>query len=178
MHKLIGFIAFWMLSSQTFAGAILPLAVDLQKTAKTAEANNVPIVIFATATWCNYCRKLEENILYPLLETTSIEKYAEFRQLILDKDHWQMKNFDGSKIEMKTLGPKLGVKVAPTTMFFNSKGEMIAEPIIGLTLEEFYPGNLEKGLNQALKALNNPKRIDIYKMVEDSSVDYQFRANQ
>ncbi|MBF6057965.1 MULTISPECIES: thioredoxin family protein [Thiomicrorhabdus] len=178
MRKLIGLIATLMLSSQAFAGGILPLAVDLQKTAKTAEANNVPIVIFATATWCNYCRKLEENILYPLLETTPIEQYAEFRQLILDKDHWQMRYFDGTKIEMKTLGPKLGVKVAPTTMFFNSKGEMIADPIIGLTLEEFYPGNLEKGLNQALKALNNPKRVDVYKMVEESDVNYKIRANQ
>lgn len=79
-----------------------------------------------------------------------------------------MKDFAGNDIEMKTYGPKLGVKVAPTTMFFNSKGEQIAEPIIGLTLEEHYPGNLEKRINQALEALGNPKRIDIYKMVEES----------
>ena len=159
-------------SLQAKATEYLPLAVDLQKTAAVSEKHQVPIVIFVTATWCNYCKKLEENILEPLFVTTDLEEYGSFRQLLLDKAHWMMKDFAGNDIEMKTYGPKLGVKVAPTTLFFNSKGEQIADPIIGLTLEEFYPGNLEKSLNQALKALGNPKRVDIYKMVEESKVKY------
>ena len=153
---------------QAHAGEILPLAVDLQKTGATAAKHNVPIVIFATATWCNYCKKLEQNILYPLLQTTDMEKYGEFQQILLDKAHWMMKDFDGNDVEMKTYGPKLGVFVVPTTLFFDSKGNQIADPIIGLTLEEHYPSNLEKRINQALEALGNPKRIDIYKMVEES----------
>lgn len=157
-------------SLQANASEYLPLAVDLQKTAAIAEKHQVPIVIFVTATWCNYCRKLEENILEPLFVTTDLEKYGAFRQLLLDKAHWMMKDFAGNDVDMKSYGPSLGVKVAPTTLFFNSKGEQIAEPIIGLTLEEFYPGNLERSLNQALKALGNPKRVDIYKMVEESKI--------
>ncbi|WP_019556991.1 thioredoxin fold domain-containing protein [Thiomicrorhabdus arctica] len=157
---------------QAHASEYLPLAVDLQKTAVVAENNKVPIVIFATATWCNYCKKLEENILEPLFVTTDLEKYGAFKQLLLDKAHWMMKDFAGNDVEMKTYGPSLGVKVAPTTLFFNSKGEQIADPIIGLTLEEFYPGNLERSLNQALKALGNPKRVDIYKMINESKVNY------
>ncbi|WP_373019699.1 thioredoxin family protein [Thiomicrorhabdus sp.] len=151
------------------AGEVLPLAVDLQKAGTVADKYQVPVVIFFTATWCNYCKKLEENIITPLLETTPIEQYAQFQQVLLDKDHWMMKDFAGNDIEMKTLGPKLGVVVAPTTLFFNSKGEQIAEPIIGLTLEEHYPGNLEKRINQALEKLGNPKRLDLYKLVEESN---------
>ncbi|WP_040726177.1 thioredoxin fold domain-containing protein [Thiomicrorhabdus sp. Kp2] len=158
--------------SNSQAGEILPLAVDLQKTAKTAEKHNIPVVVFFTATWCNYCKKLEENILHPLLETTNIENYAEFRQIIMDKAHWQMKDFSGNDIEMKTFAPSQKVIVAPTTYVYNSQGELIAEPILGLTLEEFYPGNLEKAINQGLKALGNEKRLDIYKMVEESKIKY------
>lgn len=154
------------------AGEILPLAVDLEKTAHTAAKFNIPVVIFYTATWCNYCKKLEENIIHPLLQTTDIESYAEFRQVIMDKSHWMMKDFAGNDIEMKTYAPTQKVKVAPTTLVYNSKGELIAEPILGLTLEEFYPGNLEKVINQGLKALGNEKRIDIYKMVNESTVAY------
>jgi len=154
--------------SSVKAGEILPLAVDLEKTSVTAQQHNIPVVIFYTATWCNYCKKLEENILHPLLETTNIEDYAEFRQVVMDKAHWMMKDFDGTDIEMKTYGPKQKVKVAPTTLVYNSKGEIIAEPILGLTLEEFYPSNLEKAINQGLEALNNEKRLDIYKMVNES----------
>lgn len=150
------------------AGEILPLAVDLKKTADTAKTHNIPVVIFYTATWCNYCKKLEENIIHPLLETTNIEDYAEFRQVVMDKAHWRMKDFAGKDIEMETLAPLQKVKVAPTTMVYNSKGELIAEPIIGLTLEEFYPGNLEKAINTGLKALGNSKRLDIYKMVNEN----------
>jgi len=169
----LGIALFLLFSSaNSKAGAILPLAVDLQKTGATAEKFNIPVVIFYTATWCNYCKKLEENILYPLIETTDIESYAEFRQVILDRPHWEMKDFSGKDIEMKTLGPSQKVMVAPTTLIYNSKGEQIAEPIIGLTLEEFYPGNLEKAINQGLKALGNEKRLDIYKMVKESNVKY------
>lgn len=160
------------LFSNVKAGEILPLAVDLQKTAKTAEKHNIPVVVFFTATWCNYCKKLEENIIHPLLERTDIENYAEFRQIVMDKAHWQMKDFAGNSIEMKTFAPSQKVKVAPTTYVYNSKGELIAEPILGLTLEEFYPGNLEKAINQGLKALGNDKRVDIYKMVEESKIEY------
>lgn len=150
------------------AGEILPLAVDLQKAGNVAEKHQVPVVIFFTATWCNYCKKLEQNILNPLLETTDIESYAEFSQVIMDQPKWSMKDFDGKRIEMRDYANTKGVIVAPTTLFFNSKGEQIAEPILGLTLEEHYPGHLEKRLNQALEKLGNPKRIDIYKMVDES----------
>lgn len=170
LSGLIGLVASLPISVK--AGEILPLAVDLQKTSATSAKHNVPIVIFYTATWCNYCKKLEENILHPLLETTNIEDYAEFRQVVMDKAHWMMKDFDGTDLEMKTYAPKQKVRVAPTTLIYNSKGELIAEPIIGLTLEEFYPGNLEKAINQGLKALGNEKRLDIYKMVNESKVVY------
>lgn len=159
--------------AQADAGEVLPLAVDLQKAGEMAAKNNVPVIVFATATWCNYCKKLEQNILYPLLQTTDLESYGHFSQLVLDKSHWMMKDFDGKEIEMKTLGPKLGVQVAPTTLIFDSQGNQIADPIIGLTLEEFYPGNLERAINQALKNLGNDKRVDIYKMVEESQVEYR-----
>lgn len=159
--------------NQAHAGEILPLAVDLQKSSNTAAKHNIPVVIFYTATWCNYCKTLEENILHPLLETTNIEDYAEFRQVILDKSHWRMKDFAGNDIEMRSFGTLQKVRVAPTTLVYNNKGEVIAEPIIGLTLEEFYPGNLERAINNALKALGNSKRLDIYKMVEESKIKYR-----
>lgn len=154
--------------SPAHAGEILPLAVDLQKTSATANAHNIPIVIFYTAAWCNYCKKLEQNIIHPLLETTNIEDYAEFRQVILDKPHWMMKDFKGTNLEMRRFPASQGVKVVPTTVVYNSQGEVIAEPILGLTLEEFYPGNLEKAINQGLGVLGNAKRLDIYKMVDES----------
>ncbi|MBN2648018.1 MAG: thioredoxin fold domain-containing protein [Thiotrichales bacterium] len=157
--------------SNSYAGEVLPLAVDLQKAGQAAAQNNIPVVIFATATWCNYCKKLEENILNPLLESTDLESYAHFSQLVLDRSHWMMKDFQGRDIEMKVLGPQMGVRVAPTTLIFDSQGNQLVEPIIGLTLEEFYPGNLERALNTALEKLGNPKRVDIYKMVEESKIE-------
>jgi len=165
-------VALLLSFSNLKAGEILPLAVDLKKSAITAEQHNIPIVVFYTATWCNYCKKLEENIIHPLLERTEIESYAEFRQVIMDKAHWRMKDFAGNDIEMKSFAPTQKVKVAPTTLIYNSKGELIADPIIGLTLEEFYPGNLERAINLALKVLGNDKRLDIYKMVNESTVVY------
>ena len=156
-------LAAFSLSAQ--ARGVLPLTVDLSKNAVEAKERKIPIVIFATATWCGYCKKLEQNIINPLLETTEIEKYAEFSQLVLDKSGWNVILFDGTRIEMSKLGDQLGVMVAPTTIFLDHEGNQIAEPILGLTLEEFYPSNLERQINIALEKLGNPMRLDIYKMV-------------
>lgn len=149
------------------AGEIIPLAVDLHKTGQTAKKNNLPVVIFFTASWCNYCHKLEQNIIQPLLINTRIEEYAVFQQVIMDKPHWMMKDFKGRSLEMEQYPEKIGVQVAPTTLVFDSNGNQIAEPILGLTLEEHYPSNLERRINQGLKALGNPKRLDIYQLIDD-----------
>lgn len=145
------------------AKSATPLAVDLQATAKSAEQKNIPIVLFYTAEWCHYCHILERNILEPLITETDIENYAEFRKVSLSESGWNMISFDGQKTDMEAFAEQQRVQYTPTTVVYNSKGKIIAEPIVGLTLEEFYPGNLEKAINQGLKNLGNTKRLDIYK---------------
>lgn len=157
--------ALWQ--SQAHASSILPLTVDLPKNAAVAQEHKVPIVIFATATWCGYCKKLEQNILEPLLENTNIEEYAEFSQLVVDQRGWSVKTFDGRTIRMSQLADDFNVQVVPMTLFLDHTGKQIVEPILGLTLEEFYPGNLERSINQALDILGNDKRLDIYKMLDE-----------
>lgn len=139
----------------------LPLIVDLQKTAKVAKEHKVPIVLFVTASWCHYCHKLKENIIEPLITTTNIEDYAEFREVILDKKNWHLKDFDGNLTDMKTFAKRLNAGFTPTTIFLSPDGKEIAERIVGLTLEEYYPHYLEEGINTSLKKLGNPKRLDI-----------------
>ena len=159
---------FIMLSSVQATANGIPLAVNLQSTAQSADQSKIPVVIFYTAKWCHYCHVLERNILEPLLETTEIEQYAEFRKISLSEADWQLKDFNGNTVSMENFAVYQDAQFTPTTMLYNKAGKSIAEPIIGLTLEEFYPGNLEKAINQALKALDNPKRLNLYEMIENS----------
>jgi thioredoxin-related protein len=149
------------ISTASRAEGPLPLIVDMQKTAKVAKEHKVPIVLFVTASWCHYCHKLKENIIEPLIETTNIEDYAEFREVILDKKNWHLKDFDGNLTDMETFAAHLNAGFTPTTLFLSPDGNEIAERIVGLTLEEYYPHYLEEGINTSLKKLGNPKRLDI-----------------
>ena len=153
----------------TQAASPLKLVSNLQESAKAAHLNQKPIVIFYTATWCRYCKRLEQNIIDPLLLNTQIEDYADFRQVVLDNDKASIIDFDGKTYKMKDYAAVKGVRFVPTTMVYNREGNAIAEPILGLTLEEFYPGNLERAINQGLKAINSPKRLDIYQLVNERS---------
>lgn len=163
------FCLLWSLSITAKAGEKLPLAVNLAKTTQTAQQHNIPVVVFYTATWCNYCKKLEENIIHPLLENTPIEDYAEFRQVVIDRADWNIINFSGASMGMKRFADFQGIQVAPTTLIYDHQGAQIAPAIIGLTLEEYYPSNLEKRINQGLKALGNSKRLDIYQLIDQNS---------
>ena len=140
----------------------IPLAVDLQKTAKVARDHKVPIVLFITASWCHYCHRLKANILEPLITHTQMENYAEFREVILDKHHWHLKDFQGHLTDMETFAKSLKTEFTPTTLFLDPRnGQEISERIVGLTLEEYYPFYLQQGINNSLKKLGNPKRIKI-----------------
>ena len=152
----------------TQAASPLKLASNLQESAKAAHLNQRPIVIFYTATWCRYCKRLEQNIIDPLLLNTQIEDYADFRQVVLDNDKASIIDFDGKTYKMKDYAAVKGVRFVPTTMVYNREGNAIAEPILGLTLEEFYPGNLERAINQGLKAINSSKRLDIYQLINQN----------
>ncbi len=145
----------------------LPLAVDMQKTAHIAAQKKVPIVLFMTASWCHFCHRLKENIIDPLLIHTNLADYAEFREVVQDKDGWHMKDFQGHLVDMPVFAKKLKATLTPTTLFFDPQGHEISERIIGLTLEEHYPFYLQQGINEGLKKLGNPKQLDINKLQFD-----------
>lgn len=139
-------------------GVQLPMMIDLSKTQAIAKKKNVPIVVFVTASWCNYCEILKHNVLNPIIEHTDILKYAEFRELIVDAKQWNLLDFDGSRIKMPVIAHRYKATFTPTTLFLSPDGKEISKRIIGLTLEEFYPHNLEVGIKNSLKVLNNPNR--------------------
>lgn len=139
-------------------GIQLPLMVDLEKTKAIAEKKNVPIVVFVTASWCHYCEILKHNVLNPIIEHTDILQYAEFRELIVDAKHWKLKGFKGERINMPIFANAYRATLTPTTLFLSPDGKELSDRIVGLTLEEFYPHNLEVGIKNALKKMGNPNR--------------------
>jgi len=115
-----------------------------------------------TGSWCHFCHRLKDNIINPLIIKTNLENYAEFREVILDKHGWRLKNFDGRLIEMPQFAKTtLKTTFTPTTLFLDAHGNTIADPIVGLTLEEYYPHYLEEGINHSLKKLGNSHQLDI-----------------
>jgi len=148
------------------ANQTLPLAVNLQETGKIAKQHTIPVVIFYSAKWCHYCHILEQNIIDPLLTNTTIEDYAEFRKVSLSEADWNLTVFNGETMGMEAFAMQQKVQFTPTTIVYNGDGQIITKPILGLTLEEFYPANLEKAINDGLKALGNDKRLDIYKLMD------------
>lgn len=139
-------------------GKQLPLMVDLQKTQQMAKKKNVPIVVFVTASWCHYCEILKHNVLNPIIEHTDILQYAEFRELIVDAKRWNLTDFNGERINMPIIAKRYKASFTPTTLFLSPDGKELSRRIVGLTLEEFYPHNLEVGIKESLKKLGNPNR--------------------
>lgn len=150
---------------QVKAGEILPQAVDLQATATVAKSHKVPVILFMTATWCHYCERLKENIMFPMMQHTRIEDYAEFREVYIDRPGWNIRDFDGNPLNMKEFAKRYKVFVTPTTLFLNEKGEIIADTVLGLGLEEHYPVQLDRSMNKALEVMGSENRINVLKLI-------------
>jgi len=140
-----------VLSSAAF-GQSIPLAHDLAREARDAQSDGLPLVVFYTQPDCVYCERARRDYLQPLIAETAarprlriVEVDVTSRALIAD--------FGSRRLSGAEFARAQRVRIVPTLGFYGPGGARLVEPLVGLTVPDYYLAYLEARLDDARKHL-------------------------
>ncbi len=130
----------------------LPLATDLAADAKSVRRARTPLVVLSSVPHCPYCREVRRSHLLPLLHDPARGPRFILRQVDLGGEA-RVTGFDGRATTHAELARARGVRSAPEVVFWDDRGQPVAEPLRGMLLPDFYAAYLDESLEAARRAL-------------------------
>jgi thiol-disulfide isomerase/thioredoxin len=144
------------IAATVFAGATsaqsLTPASDMQADGELARAQRLPIVLFFHSTSCPYCREVEDLYLRPLASENARSPRVILRAVEIDEPD-AMKDFDGSRTDMRAFAASHGVRLVPTVRFLGPNGAVLAPELLGYSSPDFYAGYLDDAISVATRNL-------------------------
>lgn len=133
----------------------LPPADNLQRAAAAAQAAGEPLVLMFSLPECGYCRVVRRNYLVPMLRNAPPAR-PHIRELTMTSRE-AIADFDGMVTTPTAVAKRYHVKVAPTLVFVNAAGELLAEPLVGGE-HMFYDAMLERSFEESREQLRRTPR--------------------
>ncbi len=126
---------------------VLPSTDALADALSQALQRKQPLVVMVSLQGCAFCKVVRENYLQPLrasgLQVVQIDM----------RDHRALLDFDSAPMTQDAWVRKLGVKIAPTVLFFGPQGKEVAKRLTGAYLPDFYGAYLDEQLAVARRAV-------------------------
>lgn len=138
------------------APAMLTEPRNLQQEASDAQAARKPLVLLFSLPGCPYCKVIRQNYLWPLLRDNPPAERPVIRELEITSRQ-PLRDFDGTLTTPAALAARYGVQVAPTVLFLNAQGQLLADPLVGGDGNGFYSGYLDRALEDAASQLGRPR---------------------
>lgn len=130
------------------AAVVLPASVSLPDELKLALAAANPLVVMVSLEGCPFCRVARESYLGPLRERQGLPiVQVDMRSKAV------LRNLQGQLQTHDEWIRSMGIKVAPTLLFFGRGGKEVAERMTGGYIPDFYGAYLDERLRTAKAAL-------------------------
>jgi thioredoxin-related protein len=127
---------------------------DFQALGRLAKKEGKVIFIEMSASYCGYCKTLEEFIIKPMLRSGDYEDFVLIRKMDIDS-RYTIKDFDGSKTSPASFAYQRDVSLTPTLLFLDDQGNEISERILGVNTLELFGAYVEEGLQQGYRKIKN-----------------------
>lgn len=121
----------------------LPSPVSLPRALDAALARREPLVLMVSLAGCPFCHVAREHYLWPLSRAGAAVVQINFR------DARSLRDWQGRRASQADLVEALGVKLAPSVLFFGPGGQEVAPRLEGALLPDFYGSYLDERLAQA-----------------------------
>jgi len=135
----------------------LPQADDFALLALQSNQQKLPILIMYAAETCEYCERLEDEILAPMYRSGQFDNRIIIRKVMIDSIN-DIRDFDGNLVHADNFAYKRGVQVTPTLQFVDARGEQLAPEMIGYNTPEFYSAYIENAIDKSQNAIKNTIR--------------------
>jgi len=125
---------------------------NLSQLSTQAKAEQKLIMLEISASYCSYCRKLEENIIKPMLRSGDYDANVLIRRFEID-GYAALKDFEGSPVTKGELAMRWGIQITPTIIFLNSQNQEVSDRIIGVNSLDYFGGYVDDAIDRGLAAI-------------------------
>ena len=132
------------------AAALVPTD-DLARLAQDARERRAPILLAFMQQHCPYCAKAR-RYLEPVAASGWGGK-AILREIDVDSTA-ALRDFEGRPTTAREFARRHGVRVVPTLLVFDADGRVIADPVRGIAVEDFYAATIDRALETGYAAVN------------------------
>ena len=130
----------------------VPMASDLSSLAAQSSQRQVPILLMFTASDCDYCQRLEEDVIRPMMLSGDFDRRAILRKVMID-DLKPLKDFQGGKLDAEAFANQRHVQVTPTLVFVDGSGKELVPKVVGYQDGIFYNAYLDQAIDVSQQAL-------------------------
>lgn len=135
---------------------ILPVAQNLKADGEAANAARKPILLFFNLTGCHYCRGALREVIVPMFRNAGWRAALEFRQITVD-DGKTLIDFDGKNISTIAFATARKGTFTPTVMVVDGNGQLLGEPLVGVSNFDFYGAYVDALVNKAITEMKARK---------------------
>ncbi|MES2512426.1 MAG: hypothetical protein V4625_21050 [Pseudomonadota bacterium] len=130
------------------ADTALPVPPSLPVAAQAAAAKGEPLVLLISLPGCPYCEMVRRSYLLPMRG----EGLHAWQINITDRKA-SLTGFDGKPVSPEAQASVWKATFTPTVLFLGPKGQMLAPPLVGIAVPDFYGAYLDERLATARKGL-------------------------
>ncbi len=154
--SIIFFVLTILLSSHdaySKAKTSIRMAQDLSSIASSQTDKPKIVLPYIAALECPHCKRLEKDIILPMLSNAKYRNLVEIYKVNLDSTR-KLVNFKAESLSSNRFAAQLQAKVTPSLLFMSPTGEELTTRLIGYQGDEFYWYQLDEKIKLAYKGLN------------------------
>lgn len=135
----------------------VPYAADLAQEAQVSQAGPAPLLILFTAPKCAYCEQVRREFLIPMLRNPEYANKVIIRQVEM-QGNIKLLDFTGKSTTHGQFAKQQRVMLTPTVKLFDANGNLLTEPLVGLTTPDFYGAYLDRAIDEARAKIRSQAR--------------------
>ncbi len=139
-----------LLSLGSYANPV-QFATDLYADSIDSAAESRPLVVLYTASYCIYCEAVKTEFFNHIASNPEYQSRIILREVVIDGD-MTLTDFSGTPTNHAKYGAERNVKLVPTVSFYDSHGNDLVEPLVGVRLMDFYMWYLNQRIEDAVNA--------------------------
>lgn len=134
----------------------VPLARDLAADGRTMQDRHVPMLVMFSSPDCAYCRKLLDEFLLPMQRNQEYRDKVLMRRVEIGSSS-ALRDFSGKTTTQQRFAGLHKVRLVPTVVLMGSGGEVLSEPLVGLSSPDYYGAFLDQAIDESLAKLRAPR---------------------